>query len=42
MEESKPFMDRGQHTTVTVFVDAAHQNLCVNRRTVGFVGHKAI
>jgi hypothetical protein len=42
MEESKPFMDRGQHTTITVFVDAAHQNLCVNRRTVGFVGHKAI
>jgi hypothetical protein len=42
MEESKPFMDRGQHTTVTVFVDAAHQNLCVNRRTAGFVGHKGI
>ena len=40
MEESQPMMDRGQHTTITVFVDAAHQNLCTNRRTVGFVVHK--
>ena len=40
MEEGKPMMDRRQHTTVTVFVDAAHQNLCTNRRTVGFVAHK--
>jgi hypothetical protein len=40
MEESKPMMDRGQHTTVTVFLDAAHQNLCTNRRTAGFVVHK--
>ena len=41
MEESKPMMDRGQHTTITVFLDAAHQNLCINRRTVGFVVHKS-
>lgn len=42
MEEGKPMMDRGQHTTVTVFLDAAHQNLCVNRRTAGFVVHKVV
>lgn len=42
MVESKPMMDRGQHTTITVFVDGSHQNLCINRRTAGFVMHKAI
>ena len=42
MEESKPMIDRLQHTTVTVFLDGCHQNLCTNRRTVGFVMHKAI
>lgn len=40
MEESQPMIDRGQHTTVTVFLDAAHNNLCINRRTAGFVVHK--
>lgn len=39
MEESEPMIDRGQHTTVTVFVDGSHQNLCINRRTAGFVLH---
>lgn len=39
MEESKPMIDRGQHTTVTVFLDGSHQNLCINRRTAGFVIH---
>jgi hypothetical protein len=42
MEESKPMVDRGQHTTFTVFLDGSHQNLCINRRTVGFVLHKAL
>ena len=39
MEETEPMIDRGQHTTVTVFVDGSHQNLCINRRTAGFVLH---
>ena len=42
MEESKPMVDRGQHTTFTVFLDGSHQNLCINRRTAGFVLHNAI
>jgi hypothetical protein len=42
MEESKPMVDRGQHTTFTVFVDGSHQNLCINRRTAGFVLHNTI
>lgn len=42
MEESKPMVDRGQHTTFTVFLDGSHNNLCINRRTAGFVLHKAI
>lgn len=42
MEETQPMIDRGQHTTVTVFLDAAHNNLCVNRRTAGFVVHKVV
>jgi len=41
MEESEPMTDRGQHTTFTVFLDGAHNNLCLNRRTCGFVLHKA-
>ena len=40
MEESEPMTDRGQHTTFTVFLDGAHNNLCVNRRKAGFVMHK--
>jgi len=42
MEESEPQTDRGQHTTFTVFLDGSHQNLCINRRTAGFVLHKPI
>lgn len=42
MEEGKPMVDRGQHTTFTVFLDGSHNNLCINRRTVGFVMHKLI
>ena len=42
MVESKPMVDRGQHTTLTVYLDACHQNLCVNRRTAGFVLHNPI
>ncbi len=41
MEESEPMTDRGQHTTFTVFVDGAHNNLCLNLREAGFVLHKA-
>ena len=41
MEEGEPMTDRGQHTTFTVFVDGSHNNLCLNRRTAGFVMHKA-
>lgn len=41
MKETEPMVDRGQHTTFTVFLDGAHQNLCTNRRTAGFVLHKA-
>ena len=41
MEESEPMTDRGQHTTFTVFLDGSHNNLCLNRRTCGFVLHKA-
>lgn len=40
LEESKPFNDRVQHTTFTVYLDGSHNNLCINRRTVGFVVHK--
>ena len=41
MKETEPMVDRGQHTTFTVFLDGAHQNLCKNVRQVGFVLHKA-
>ena len=41
MEEKEPQTDRGQHTTFSVFLDGAHNNLCLNRRTCGFVCHKA-
>ena len=41
MEEGEPMTDRGQHTTFTVFLDGAHNNLCLNRRKAGFVMHKA-
>lgn len=42
MEEGEPMVDRGQHTTFTVFLDGSHQNLVINRRTAGFVLHKPI
>jgi len=42
MEEGKPMIDRGQHTTFTVYLDGSHQNLMTNRRTGGFVLHKLI
>lgn len=42
MEEGEPLVDRGQHTTYTVFTDCAHNILCINRRTAGFVLHKSI
>ncbi|KKL04814.1 hypothetical protein LCGC14_2612310, partial [marine sediment metagenome] len=41
MKEGEPMVDRGQHTTFSVFLDGAHNNLCLNRRTAGFVCHKA-
>ena len=41
MEEGEPMTDRKQHTSFTVFVDGAHNNLCLNLRTAGFVMHKA-
>ena len=42
MEETGPMNDRTQHTTYTVFLDGSHNNLCTNRREVGFVLHKEI
>ena len=41
MEEGEPMTDRSQHTTFTVYLDGAHNNLCLNRRTCGFLMHKA-
>lgn len=41
MEESEPMTSRDQHTTFTVFLDGAHNNLLTNRRQAGFVLHKA-
>jgi len=41
MEEKEPMTSRGQHTTYTVFLDGAHNNLCLNRRTCGFAMNKA-
>lgn len=42
MVESKPMYNGNQHTVLTVYVDGSHNNLCVNRRTAGFVIHKAL
>jgi hypothetical protein len=42
MEETEPMTDRRQHTTFTIFLDGAHNNLCVNRREAGFVVHLPI
>ena len=33
---------KGYQTTITVYLDGSHNNLCLNRRTVGFVLHKQI
>ena len=41
MKEGEPMTDRGQHTTFTVYLDGAHNNLCLNLRTAGFVLHKS-
>ena len=41
MKETEPMVDRGQHTTFTIYLDGAHQNLCTSRRKLGFVLHKA-
>jgi hypothetical protein len=41
MDEGEPITDRTQHTVFTVYLDGAHNNLCINRRTAGFVLHKA-
>jgi len=41
MIEREPITERGQHTTFTIFIDGAHNNLCLNRRKAGFVLHKA-
>ena len=40
MDEGEAVTDRNQHTVFTVFLDGAHNNLCTNRRTAGFVMHK--
>jgi hypothetical protein len=41
MREKSPMVDRGQHTTFTVFLDGSHCILCTNRRRLGFVLHLA-
>jgi len=43
MHEGEP-IDGGiaQHTVFTVFLDGSHNNLCLNRRTAGFVLHKSV
>ncbi len=42
MDEGEAITDRNQHTVFTVFLDGAHNNLCTNRRTAGFVLHKPV
>jgi hypothetical protein len=42
MEESEAMTDRTAHTTMTVFLDGQHNNLCTNVRQAGFVLHKAL
>lgn len=42
MVESQVFNHGLQHTAFTAYVDAYHNNLCLNRRTVGWVLHTAI
>lgn len=41
MDEQEPISGgTAQHTTFTIFLDGAHNNLCLNLRTAGFVMHK--
>jgi len=42
MVQSKVQNHALQHTAFTRYVDAYHNNLCINRRTAGFVGHTPI
>jgi len=42
MEEGPPMKSPTQHTTLVVFVDGRCCIMCINRRTAGFVLHKAI
>lgn len=40
MNKKKPMVDRGQHTTYTVYTDGAHNVLPKNMQRLGFVMHK--
>ena len=42
MVEGEPMIRPNQHTAVTVYLDGCHNNLCINRRTAGFVVHTPI
>lgn len=42
MVQSKVHNHGLQHTAFTTYTDAYHNNLCINRRTAGFVVHTAI
>jgi len=41
MKETPPLRTFGKHTMYSVYIDGAHQNLLLNRRSFGFVCHKA-
>lgn len=42
MVEGKPIIDRGQHTTFTVFNDSSFNSIAINRRSLGFVLHNPL
>ena len=42
MVQSKVHNHGMQHTAFTTYIDAYHNNLCLNRRTAGFVAHTPI
>lgn len=42
MVESPVYNDGHQHTTYKIFNDSSHNNLCLNRRSAGFVLHRLI
>lgn len=42
LSESEPQTDRQQHNVFTTFVDGAHQYMCTNLRTAGWVMHKTV